>query len=177
MNMMIKSPAWDRITAYAAENRMKMALEAINLQENMAVEANVDSGNEVAIEASDLNNGEKQRLDCIYDDEPLGFEKDPHSSTQRMQAQDPLQEIDIGDGSIKRPTYIRANIDPSLRDRMVELLKHYRDCFAWDYSEMPGLSRNLVEHRFPLRPDKKPVKQLPRRFAPEIMTKIKAEIE
>ncbi|PNX71007.1 hypothetical protein L195_g057963, partial [Trifolium pratense] len=38
-------------------------------------------------------------------------------------------------------------------------------------------SRNLVEHRLPLRPDKKPVKQLPRRFAPEVMTKIKAEIE
>ncbi|PNX86187.1 hypothetical protein L195_g042264 [Trifolium pratense] len=143
----------------------------------MAVEANVDAGNELALEANDLNNGEKQSLDCIYDDEPLGFEKDPHSSTQRMQAQDPLQEIDIGDGSIKRPTYISANIDSGLRERMVELLKHYKDCFAWDYSEMPGLSRNLVEHRLPLRPDKKPVKQLPRRFAPEIMTKIKAEIE
>ncbi|PNX65520.1 hypothetical protein L195_g054579 [Trifolium pratense] len=143
----------------------------------MAVEANVDSGNELALEANDSNNGEKQRLDCIYDDEPLGFEKDPHSLSQRMQAQDPLQEIDIGDGSIKRPTYISVNIDPSLRDKMVELLKKYKDCFAWDYSEMPGLSRNLVEHRLPLRPDKKPVKQLPRRFAPEIMTKIKAEIE
>ncbi|XP_045817238.1 uncharacterized protein LOC123910200 [Trifolium pratense] len=94
-----------------------------------------------------------------------------------MQAQDPLQEVDIGDGSVKRPTYISVNIDPTLKEKMVELLKKYRDCFAWDYNEMPGLSRNLVEHRLPLRPDKKPVKQLPRRFAPEIMTKIKAEIE
>ncbi|MCI85451.1 pol polyprotein, partial [Trifolium medium] len=34
---------------------------------------------------------------------------------------------------------------------------------------MPELSRKLVEHRFPVRPDKKPVKQLPRRFAPEIV--------
>ncbi|PNX98554.1 hypothetical protein L195_g021804 [Trifolium pratense] len=42
---------------------------------------------------------------------------------------------------------------------------------------MPGLSRDLVEHRLPLLPDKKPVKQLPRRFAPEIMSKIKTEIE
>ncbi|KAK2362505.1 hypothetical protein QL285_087565 [Trifolium repens] len=94
-----------------------------------------------------------------------------------MQAQDPLQEIDIGDGLVKRPTYISTNIDPSLRVKMVELLKEYKDCFAWDYDEMPGLSKELVEHRLPLRPDKKPVKQLPRRFAPEIMTKIKAEIE
>ncbi|CAJ2645042.1 unnamed protein product [Trifolium pratense] len=177
MNMMIKSPAWDRITAYAAENRIKMALEAINFQEDMAVEANGDLKDELALEASEVNDGKKQRLDCIYDDEPLGFEKDPHSSIQRMQAQDPLQEVDIGDGSVKRPTYISANIDPILRERMVELLKNYRDCFAWDYNEMPGLSRNLVEHRLPLRPDKKPVKQLPWRFAPEIMTKIKAEIE
>ncbi|PNX64845.1 hypothetical protein L195_g062312, partial [Trifolium pratense] len=64
-----------------------------------------------------------------------------------MQAQDPLQEVDIGDGSVKRPTYISAKIDPTLREKMVELLKKYRDCFAWDYNEMPGLSRNLVEHR------------------------------
>ncbi|CAJ2635983.1 unnamed protein product [Trifolium pratense] len=177
MSMMIESPAWDRITAYAAENRIKMALEAINVQEDMAVEANGDLRDELALEASEVNDGKKQRLDCIYDDEPLGFEKDPHSSIQRMQAQDPLQEVDIGDGSVKRPTYISANIDPTLKERMVELLKKYRDCFAWDYNEMPGLSRNLVEHRLPLRPDKKPVKQLPRRFAPEIMTKIKAEIE
>ncbi|CAJ2649107.1 unnamed protein product [Trifolium pratense] len=177
MSLMIESPAWDRITAYAAENRIKMALEAINVQENMAVEANDDLRDELALEASEVNDGKKQRLDCIYDDEPLGFEKDPHSSIQRMQAQDPLQEVDIGDGSVKRPTYISANIDPTLKEKMVELLKKYRDCFAWDYNEMPGLSRNLVEHRLPLRPDKKPVKQLPRRFAPEIMTKIKAEIE
>ncbi|CAJ2657252.1 unnamed protein product [Trifolium pratense] len=177
MSLMIESPEWDRITAYAAENRIKMALEAINVQEEMAVEASGDLGDELALEASEVNDGKKQRLDCIYDDEPLGFEKDPHSSIQRMQAQDPLQEVDIGDGSVKRPTYISANIDPALKERMVELLKKYRDCFAWDYNEMPGLSRNLVEHRLPLRPDKKPVKQLPRRFAPEIMTKIKAEIE
>ncbi|CAJ2644769.1 unnamed protein product [Trifolium pratense] len=177
MSLMIESPAWDRITAYATENRIKMALEAINVQENMAVEANDDLRDKLALEASEVNDGEKQKLDCIYDDEPLGFEKDPHSSIQRMQAQDPLQEVDIGDGSVKRPTYISANIDPTLKEKMVELLKKYRDCFAWDYNEMPGLSRNLVEHRLPLRPDKKPVKQLPRRFAPEIMTKIKAEIE
>jgi len=41
---------------------------------------------------------EDQRLDCIYDDEPLGFEKDPMGSAQKMQAQDPLEEVDLGDG-------------------------------------------------------------------------------
>ncbi|XP_045809707.1 uncharacterized protein LOC123915192 [Trifolium pratense] len=146
-----------------------MALEATMLQENMAIEAN------------NCENGKllpmTQKMDCIYDEEPLGFEKDPSSSSQKMQAQDPLEEIDIGDGSIKRPTYISANIPKDLRDKLVELLKEFKDCFAWDYNEMPGLDRNLVEHRLPIRPDKKPVKQSPRRFAPEILSKIKEEIE
>ena len=42
---------------------------------------------------------------------------------------------------------------------------------------MPRLSMDMVELRLPIRPDKKPVKQLPRRFAPQIMSKIKEEIE
>src|ERR1044072_3086790 len=109
-----------------------------------------------------------QRLDCIYDDEAFGFEKDPHISTKRMQAQDPLEEVDLGDGEVKRPTYISAKIDPSLKNQVVCLLKEFKDCFAWDYNEMPGLSRDLVEHRLPIRPDKRPIKQSPRRFAPEV---------
>jgi len=59
----------------------------------------------------------------------------------------------------------------------VELLKEYKDCFAWDYNEMPGLSQEMVEFKLPIRPDKKPVKQIPRRFAPQILSKIKEEIE
>nr|KYP60896.1 Transposon Ty3-I Gag-Pol polyprotein [Cajanus cajan] len=42
---------------------------------------------------------------------------------------------------------------------------------------MPGLDRELVEHRLPMIPGKKPVKQSPRRFAPEVVEKIKGEIE
>nr|KYP45379.1 Transposon Ty3-I Gag-Pol polyprotein [Cajanus cajan] len=42
---------------------------------------------------------------------------------------------------------------------------------------MPGLDRGLVEHKLPMIPGKKPVKQSPRRFAPEVIEKIKEEIE
>ncbi|CAJ2628893.1 unnamed protein product [Trifolium pratense] len=130
----VPSTLHQRISAYMAENKINMALEATMLQENMAVEAN------------DCENGKTlptiQKLDCIYDEEPLGFEKDPSNSSQKMQAQDPLEEIDIGDGSIKRPTYISANIPKDLRDKLVELLKEFKDCFAWDYNEMPGIEIN-----------------------------------
>lgn len=42
---------------------------------------------------------------------------------------------------------------------------------------MPRLDRGLVEHRFHLKRGMKPVMQTPRRFTPEVIQKIKAEIQ
>lgn len=42
---------------------------------------------------------------------------------------------------------------------------------------MPSLNRSVVEHRLPIQPGKRSVKQRPRRFAPKITLKIKQEIE
>ena len=50
-----------------------------------------------------------------------------------------------------QPTFISKKLDPVLREQMIELLKEYRDCFVWDYTEMPGLDRSIVEHRLPLK--------------------------
>jgi hypothetical protein len=57
------------------------------------------------------------------------------------------------------------------------ILKEYKDCFAWDYPELPGLSRKLVEHRLPIKEGFQPFQQAPRRMAPDITLKIKEEIE
>ena len=42
---------------------------------------------------------------------------------------------------------------------------------------MPGLNRDLMELKLPIKLGRKPVKQTPRFFAPEILSKIKQEIE
>jgi hypothetical protein len=74
-----------------AENKLNKALEA-EVQQNMVVEAKVENNGNIEPQV--------RRLDCIYDDEPLGFEKDHMSETPKTQAQDPLEEIDIGDGLV-----------------------------------------------------------------------------
>ncbi|MCI83650.1 hypothetical protein A2U01_0104926, partial [Trifolium medium] len=53
MVSMIESSSWDQITAYAAKNRMQMALGAIDVEESMVVEANGDYQQKMAIEAND----------------------------------------------------------------------------------------------------------------------------
>jgi hypothetical protein len=76
---------------------------------------------------------------------------------------DKLEEIDIGDGDKPRPTFISANLDSGFREGLIKLLREYKDYFAWDYSEMPGLDRSIVEHRLPIKPGFKPYKQPPRK--------------
>jgi hypothetical protein len=61
---------------------------------------------------------------------------------------DKLEETDIGCGDKPRLTFINANLDSGFRKELIKLLKQYKDYFAWDYSEMPGLDRSIVEHRF-----------------------------
>ena len=56
-------------------------------------------------------------------------------------------------------------------------MKEFKDCFAWDYTEMPGLDREVVEHRLPIKPEFHPFQQPPRRMSKEVELKVKDEIE
>ncbi len=84
--------------------------------------------------------------------------------------------MDVGPGDRPRPTFIAANLDPEFRQELVQLLKEYKDCFAWEYYEMPGLDKSIVEHRLPIKPGFRPHKQPPRCFREDALPDIKAEI-
>jgi hypothetical protein len=100
--------------------------------------------------AADLNDRPKLLLSfslsiCsvdLTDDRKLGF---------RFTSADELEEVDIGPGDKPQPTFISKKLNPCLREPMIALLKEYADCFSWDYTEMPGLDRSIVEHRLLLK--------------------------
>jgi hypothetical protein len=50
-----------------------------------------------------------------------------------------ILEVDIGDGDRPRLTYISAKLDPEYKRKLIKLLIKFKDCFAWEYYEMPGL--------------------------------------
>ena len=58
---------------------------------------------------------------------------------------------------------------------LVDLVKEFRDCFAWEYYEMPGLHRSIVEHWLPIKPRYRLFKQALRRFNPNVFDDIKKE--
>jgi hypothetical protein len=57
---------------------------------------------------------------------------------------DELEKIDLGDGIKPRPTYISAKLEEEYKRELITLLKEFKDCFAWEYYEMPGLDRSNV---------------------------------
>ena len=89
---------------------------------------------------------------------------------------DELEEIDIGPSDRPRPTYVNAKLDLEYKQELVNLLKEYRDCFAWEHYEMPSLSRSIVEHRLPIKDGYRLFKHAPRRFKPKLLEDIKKEI-
>jgi hypothetical protein len=95
---------------------------------------------------------------------------------QGFTSADPLEEVDIGDGTVPRPTFVNKNLDPMFKLELIKILKEYVDCFAWNYNEMLGLSRDLVEHKLPIKPGFKPYKQPHRNFNPDIYDRVKEEI-
>ncbi len=96
---------------------------------------------------------------------------------QGFMSADDLEEIDIGPGDRPRPTFISKGLSSEFRTKLIELLKEFRDCFAWEYYEMLGLSRSIVEHRLPIKPGVRPHQQPPRRCKADMLELVKAEIK
>ena len=148
-NIMPKQSAWNRIVAYLADNEIKKALVA-ELKQNMVVGTIEKGTSETFTKEPKEMMVEGQKLDCIFDGEPSEFEDNLFPTNKKIQAQDSLEEIDLGDGSVKRPSYVSSKIGPDFKTRLVALWRGYKDCFARDYSEMPGLSRNVLELKLPI---------------------------
>ena len=71
---------------------------------------------------------------------------------------------------------VGANLEPSIKERLIKLLHDYVEIFSWSYEDMPGFDTNSMVHRLPTREDCPPVKQKVCRMRPDMSEKIKAEV-
>ena len=72
---------------------------------------------------------------------------------------------------------IGTHIANDIRQGLIELLREFKDIFAWSYQDMPGLNTDIVVHRLPIRQDCKLVQQKLRRMRLNIMLKIRDEVK
>ena len=102
---------------------------------------------------------------------PSKFEDTQH------QVHDPMEEVNLGTVEESRITYISSLLPSEFKEGVIVTLQEFKDYFAWNYDEILGLDRSLVEHRLPIKPEFHPFQKPPRRMSKEVELKVKEEIE
>ena len=59
--------------------------------------------------------------------------------------------MNLGSEEEKKVTYISSHLTQEQFNEVLAVVKRFKDCFAWDYTELPGLDKTLVEHRLPIK--------------------------
>ena len=50
-----------------------------------------------------------------------------------------LEEVDVGEEGEGKQVRVSAKLEVQFKDQLVQLLKEYRDVFAWSYTDMEGI--------------------------------------
>ncbi|KAA3481557.1 RNA-directed DNA polymerase (Reverse transcriptase), Ribonuclease H [Gossypium australe] len=93
---------------------------------------------------------------------------------QILPHEEEVENIALEEGRVVK---IGTRIAEETKKDLVKLLREFKDVFAWLYQDMPGLSTDIVVHRLPIREECKPVQQKLRRMRPDVVLKIKEEVQ
>ena len=74
------------------------------------------------------------------------------------------KKINMSTEDDPRNVIISLNLTPEKERALINVLKEYKDTFAWTYEDMPVLNPALVEHRLSIKPRARAVKQKLRRL-------------
>ena len=91
--------------------------------------------------------------------------------------QEDLVRIFIEEGNEEKYFLLGSSLDQEERQRMVKFLKANIDVFAWQPYDMPEIDSTVMCHKLHIDPTTKPIKQKPRRAAPEKAQAIEEEVQ
>ena len=78
-----------------------------------------------------------------------------------------LEVVELVDGQATKTTRIGTTLSPGMRAKLVQFLEKNLDIFAWSHEDMPGIAPEIIQHKLNVNPDRKPIQQRRRVFAPE----------
>ncbi|TYK23213.1 uncharacterized protein E5676_scaffold142G002450 [Cucumis melo var. makuwa] len=89
---------------------------------------------------------------------------------------DELKEVNLGTIEESCLTFISASLSSEEKGKYMSLLTRYKDIFTWLYKEMPGLDPKVAVHHFTIKLGYQSIKQAQRRFRPDLIPQIEAEV-
>ena len=88
-----------------------------------------------------------------------------------------MEQIELIWEDAEKVVSIGIGLSGTLREDLIHLLREYANIFAWSASDMPVLDEFVVVHRLDVDPNREPVKQIRRMFAPERQEAIDVEVD
>ena len=83
-----------------------------------------------------------------------------------------FEEMNVGTTEEPRPLSIAKDLPPSEKMTLIELLREYKDVFAWSHKDMKGLDLKFYQHQIDLLTDVKLVQQHRYRMSPNYADKL-----
>ncbi|GFZ01378.1 hypothetical protein Acr_14g0010130 [Actinidia rufa] len=166
-----------------------MTASPTSIKKDMALRAMIARLTAALLERKlrNLNEEESSALsaDVIYEDLPeqdvIQLEELEPAPAKlddlKAEVQDPLEEVNPGTPENPKLVYVNKLLPKDVKQEFVKLLFEFKVCFVWDYDEMPGLSRHLIEHELPIKEGFMSYKQPPRMMANEVILMAKEEIK
>ncbi|XP_064955645.1 uncharacterized protein LOC103986523 [Musa acuminata AAA Group] len=116
--------------------------------------------------------GKRTRGEVPLEDPREAKKPAPHPEPRGSTVDVPLREA-RPDQTVK----VGSELLEQEREQLVGLLRENADIFAWSPSDMKGVDPKVAEHHLNIPPDARPVKQKPRRHAPDRQHAIQEEVD
>jgi hypothetical protein len=84
------------------------------------------------------------------------------------------EEIEVSNG---RNLRIGRALEGELREELITFLKKNVSVFAWTTDEMPGINKDVAEHKLLIKAGSRPVRQKKRRMGLERHMAVRQEVE
>ena len=65
----------------------------------------------------------------------------------------PVELVNLGTETDKKEVKIGANLELSVKQRLIQMMRDYVEIFAWSYEDIPGLDTDIMVHRLPTKED------------------------
>jgi hypothetical protein len=86
------------------------------------------------------------------------------------------KRINLGFTDGRKTAIISSSLNDKKESALVRFLQDSRDVFAWQPADMPGVPRELAEHKLKVYPQARPIQQKLHRFTPDKREAIRAEL-
>jgi hypothetical protein len=88
-----------------------------------------------------------------------------------------VEDCDIGTEEESRVVKMSKFLPPKEKVKYKDLLRKYKDVFAWSYDELKTYDTSIIDHKIPLNPGVKPFRQKLRQINPILLPVIEREVK